>query len=86
MNKKTIIISAINFNEGGPLTIYKECLKCLEENFLEEYKVVGLVHDKSLFSEYEGKIEIIEFKDSKRSYLKRIYYEYFYFKKLSKKI
>ena len=36
MNKKTIIISAINFNEGGPLTIYKECLKCLEENFLEE--------------------------------------------------
>lgn len=85
MNKKTIIISAINFNEGGPLTIYKECLKCLEENFLEEYKVVALVHDKSLFSEYEGKIEIIEFKDSKRSYLKRIYYEYFYFKKLSKK-
>ena len=85
MNKKTIIISAINFSEGGPLTIYKECLKCLEENFLEEYKVVALVHDKSLFSEYEGKIEIIEFKDSKRSYLKRIYYEYFYFKKLSKK-
>ena len=52
MNKKTIIISAINFSEGGPLTIYKECLKCLEENFLEEYKVVALVHDKSLFSEY----------------------------------
>ena len=62
MDKKTIIISAINFSEGGPLTIYKECLKCLEENFLKEYKVVALVHDKSLFSEYEGKIEFIEFK------------------------
>ena len=86
MNKKTIIISAINFSEGGPLTIYKECLKCLEENFLEEYKVVALVHDKSLFSEYEGKIEFMEFKDSKKSYLKRLYYEYIYFKKLSEKL
>ena len=86
MNKKTIIISAINFNEGGPLTIYKECLKCLEENFLEEYKVVALVHDKSLFSESEGKIEFMEFKDSKKSYLKRLYYEYIYFKKLSEKL
>ena len=86
MNKKTIIISAINFSEGGPLTIYKECLKCLEENFLKEYKVVALVHDKSLFSEYEEKIEFIEFKDSKKSYLKRLYYEYIYFKKLSEKL
>ena len=86
MNKKTIIISAINFSEGGPLTIYKECLKCLEENFLEDYKVVALVHDKSLFSESEGKIEFLEFKDSKKSYLKRLYYEYIYFKKLSEKL
>ncbi|WP_253273352.1 hypothetical protein [Leptotrichia sp. oral taxon 212] len=86
MNKKIIIISAINFSEGGPLTIYKECLRCLEENFLEDYKVVALVHDKSLFSEYEGKIEFMEFKDSKKSYLKRLYYEYIYFKKLSEKL
>lgn len=86
MDKKKIIISAINFNEGGPLTIYKECLKYLEENFLEEYRIVALVHDRNLFSEYEAKIEFIEFKDSKKSYLKRMYYEYFYFKKLSKEL
>jgi len=85
MDKKTIIISAINFSEGGPLTIYKECLKYLEENFLEEYRIIALVHDRNLFSEYESKIEFIEFKDSKKSYLKRMYYEYFYFKKLSEK-
>lgn len=83
---KIIIISAINLTEGGPLTIYKECLKCLEENFLKEYRIVALVHDKSLFSEYEGKIEFMEFKDSKKSYLKRMYYEYILFKKLSKKL
>ena len=86
MDKKTIIISAINFSEGGPLTIYKECLKYLEENFLEEYRIVALVHNRNLFSEYESKIEFIEFKDSKKSYLKRMYYEYIYFKKLSEKL
>ena len=79
MEKKTIIISAINFSEGGPLTIYKECLKYLQENFLEKYKIVALVHNRNLFSEYESKIEFIEFKDSKKSYLKRMYYEYIYF-------
>ena len=84
--KKIIIISAINFSEGGPLTIYKECLKYLQENFLEEYRIIALVHDKSLFLEYKKKIEFIEFNDSKKSYLKRLYYEYIFFKKLSKKL
>ena len=84
--KKIIIISAINFSEGGPLTIYKECLKYLQENFLEEYRIIALVHDKSLFLEYKEKIEFIEFNDSKKSYLKRLYYEYIFFKKLSKKL
>lgn len=84
--KKIIIISAINFSEGGPLTIYKECLKYLEENSLKEYEIIALVHNKDLFSEFKSKIEFIEFKDSKKSYLKRMYYEYFCFKKLSKKL
>ena len=84
--KNVIVISAINFSEGGPLTIYKECLKYLVKNFLKEYKVIALVHNKDLFSEFKSKIEFIEFKDSKKSYLKRMYYEYFYFKKLSKRL
>ena len=86
MNKKTIVLSGINLIEGGPLTIYKECLKYLQENFLEEYRIIALVHDKSLFLEYKEKIEFIEFNDSKKSYLKRLYYEYIFFKKLSKKL
>ena len=83
---KKIVLSGINLSEGGPLTIYKECLGCLEKYFLKEYRIIALVHDRNLFSEYESKIEFIEFKDSKKSYLKRMYYEYFYFKKLSKKL
>ena len=71
MDKKTIIISAINFSEGGPLTIYKECLKNLEENFLEEYRIVALVHNRNLFSEYESKIEFIEFNKNNKKFLER---------------
>ena len=86
MNKKTIVLSGINLIEGGPLTIYKDCLRCVEKYFLENYEIVALVHNKELFSEFDSKIKFIEFMDSKKSYLKRFYYEYFYFKRLSKKL
>ncbi|BBM37296.1 glycosyltransferase [Pseudoleptotrichia goodfellowii] len=83
---KKIVISGINLTEGGPLTIYKECLKYIKENLSGKYEITALVHNKNLFSEFSSDIEFIEFRDSKKSYLKRCYYEYFYFKKLSKKI
>lgn len=83
---KKIVISGINLSEGGPLTIYKECLGYVQKRLLENYEIVALVHDKDLFSEFSQDINFIEFKSSKKSYLKRCYYEYIYFKKLSKKI
>ena len=86
MNKKTIVLSGINLIEGGPLTIYEECLRCIEKYFLENYEIVALVHNRELFSEFDSRIKFIEFMDSKKSYLKRFYYEYFYFKRLSKKL
>ena len=85
MSRKIIVLSGINFSEGGPLTIYKECLRCVEGYLLKDYEIIALVHSKELFSEFDSRIRFIEFKDSKKSYLKRIYYEYIYFKKLSKK-
>ena len=86
MNKKTIVLSGINLIEGGPLTIYEECLRCIEKYFLKNYEIVALVHNRELFSEFDSRIKFIEFMDSKKSYLKRFYYEYFYFKRLSKKL
>lgn len=80
-----IVISAINFSDGGPLSVMRDCLKYLSENLLDKYEVIALVHDQKLYEDIKG-IKYIEFKDSKKSYLKRIYYEYFYFKKLSQKI
>ena len=85
---KKIIISGINMTEGGILSIYKDCLKYVEENLTSKYKIIALVHTKGLFKKLdsENKIEFIEFEDSKKSWIKRCYYEYFYFKKLSKEL
>jgi glycosyltransferase involved in cell wall biosynthesis len=71
--------------EGGIFTILDNCLQkisAFSEN--KEIKVIALVNDKSKFN-YPN-IEYIEFPKAKKSWFLRLYYEYFYFKKLSKKI
>lgn len=78
---KTIVISAINFNTAGPFAIFEECLCYLSQNLSNKYNIIALVHDRKQIN--FKNIHCIEFKDSKRSWLKRIYYEYFYFRKLS---
>jgi len=80
-NKSTIVISAINFTEGGPLTILNECLEYASIHLSQEYNVVALVHDKDMFS-YPN-VRYISFPRSKNSWITRIYYEYFFFKKVS---
>lgn len=82
MLKKTIVISAINLIEGGPLTILQECLKYLSDSLSYEYEIIALVNKKELFS--FGNIKYIEFPWSKKFWFFRIYYEYCYFSKLSK--
>jgi len=64
MNKKLIVLSGINLIEGGPLTIYKECLGCLEKYFLKEYEIIALVHNKELFKEFDKRIKFVEFEKS----------------------
>ena len=83
--KPVIIISAINFTLGGPLSILQDCLSYLQQCYLQEYKVVALVHDKSLLADIDG-IEFIELPKSTRSYFYRLYYEYIYFNKISQQL
>ncbi|SHG35911.1 Glycosyltransferase involved in cell wall bisynthesis [Flavobacterium fluvii] len=71
--------------EGGIFTILDNCLQKISDySENKEIKVIALVNDKSKFN-YPN-IEYIEFPRSKKSWLLRFYYEYFYFKKISKKI
>lgn len=71
--------------EGGIFTILHNALHELS-NFIknEEVEVIALVHDASKFQ--FSNISIIEIPLSKKSWWFRLYYEYFYFKKLSKQV
>ena len=83
-NLKKIVVSAVNLTEFGPLSILKECLEFLSNNFADLYEIIALVNDKSLF-EYKN-IRFYEFPLAKKSWLIRLYYEYIYFKYFSTNI
>lgn len=85
MKKQKIIISGINMVEGGIYTILHNVLQEIS-NYSNHHpiEVIALVHSKKGL-EFPN-IQFIEYPDSKKSWFKRLYYEYFYFKKLSKKL
>ncbi len=84
MERKIIVISAISLRSGGPLTILHDCLQYVSESGIaDEYRVVALVHDKNLA--YFPNIEYIEFPDGTK-WLRKLYYEYFKFNKISKSL
>jgi len=84
--RKTIVISAINFFEGGPLSVLRDCVDYLNGSvYKDSYVIVVLVHKIKLFeSGLYPNIKFIAFPKSRTSYFNRLYYEYFYFKKIAK--
>ena len=86
-DKRDFVVSGINFFEGGPLSIYKDCLQnMLSMHIDEKYNLIAFVHKKELFHEFLDKnITFIELPNSRKNYLYRCYYEYLYFYRFSKK-
>jgi len=82
--QKTIVVSAVNLRKGGTLTILRDCLKYLSENYASENRIVALVHDRKL-CEYPG-IEYMEFPDTIKSWGRRLWCEYVTMNKVSKQI
>lgn len=84
---KTIVVSGINLVNGGALSVYYDFLDSVVES--QDYlknKYIILVSKKEQFKKYESKVRIIEFPKSKKSWFLRLYYEYWYFYKISKSI
>lgn len=83
--KKVIVISAINFFEGGPLSVLKDCLEYVNSDDFINYHVIALIHKEDILdtSKYSS-ITFLEFPKSRKSYIYRLYYEYFYFRKIAK--
>jgi glycosyltransferase involved in cell wall biosynthesis len=82
--KRIIVISAVNIVEGGTLAVLKECLEYLSFNLADEYEVIVLVNNKTLFP--FKNLKYLEFPKSKKHWICRLYYEYHYFFDLSKEI
>lgn len=83
MESKTIVVSAVNLNVGGTLTILQDCLGYLSQlASIGEYRVVALVFDKNLA--WFPHIEYIETRWPKKNWVNRLWYEYVSMKKISK--
>ena len=80
---KTVVVSAVNIRKGGTLTILRDCLEYLSALAeAGEWKVVALVHDRSL-CEYPS-IEYIEIPWTIKSWFRRLWCEYVTMNRISK--
>lgn len=83
---KKMVISGINLFEGGPKSVYKDCLdNMVKSNINKTYEIYAFVHKKELFEGFSDKITFVEFPKSRNSYFYRIWYEYIYFFLYSKR-
>ncbi len=82
--RKTIVVSAVNIRKGGTLTILRDCLSYLSSLPADEYRIVALVHRKSLV-EYPG-IEYIEKPDCIKGWLRRLWCEYVTMHRISEEL
>ena len=79
---RKIVISAVNLNKGGTLSILRDCLSYLSTNIAsEEYEVVAIVYDKKLA--FYPNITYIETQWPKQRWLNRLWFEYVSMKKIS---
>jgi len=82
--KPLIVVSAVRFFQGGSIVIVNESLCALSKDFATDYQIKALVYKKNLYNTFPN-IEFIEFPKARKSIWLRLYYEYVYFNKLSKK-
>jgi glycosyltransferase involved in cell wall biosynthesis len=81
---KTIVLSGVNLAEMGPIVVYKEALRAAVELFGRDYEIVAIVHRKELF-DVPG-VTYIEFPEVRKSWMRRIRFEYSQLRSLSKKL
>lgn len=79
-----IVVSAVNFTEGGPLTVLRECLASAVAVLPDEWEIVALVHRADLIN--EPRVRLISIPSSKKSWFHRLYWEWFGFGRISREL
>jgi len=85
--KTKIVISAVNFTSGGPLSVLLDCLKALKGyRFVNQFEITVLVHKRILVTDFLDDFKVLEFPLIKSSWIKRLDFEYRKSKVLSETI
>ncbi len=84
MTGKVAVISAVNFSEGGPLTVLRDCTDAACNVLGPEWEIYVLVHSKHLIS--ASRAIALEFPKSKGSWRTRLVLEWVHFDRLSKEL
>lgn len=84
MSRRTVVVSAVNFTEGGPLTVLRECLASAVESLPQDWDIVALVNNRSLLN--LPRVRLIEIPDAKRAWWRRLRWEWLGFHRLSRKL
>lgn len=79
-----IVVSAVNFTEGGPLTVLRDCLMAAAAVLPTDCEIVALVNRVDLIN--EPRIRLISIPSSKRSWVHRLYWEWFGFMRISREL
>jgi glycosyltransferase involved in cell wall biosynthesis len=82
--KPRIVLSGVNFVEAGPLVVFQDALSELAANFAEQYEIIALVHKLDLFD--TPGVRFLEFPEVKRSWLRRLRFEYRQCRALSREL
>lgn len=82
--EKKIVIMAHNIREGGPLTILNNILKIIKKYKKNDFII--FVHKKKLLNQnkFSKNIKIIQIPNYKKNFLRRIYYDLFFFPNFSR--
>ena len=82
--KRRIVLSGVNFVEGGPLSVFKDALRELADHYAGRFEIVALVHRRNLFD--IRNVTYIEFPEVKSSWLRRLHLEYWRVRDLSRRL
>lgn len=76
-----LVISAVNLVEGGTLRVLQRFTQAARTSLSSDWEVVALVHDERLL-DVDG-VKLIAFPHIKRSWLRRVWFEYWQCRRLS---
>lgn len=79
-----IVVSAVNFTDGGPLTVLRECLASASAALPIEVEIVALVNSLELID--EPRIRFIAIPSAKKSWFRRLYWEWIGFHHISRQL